>query len=120
MTSMSEWIALLTSGTQNEIQWRYDELNREILTALDGAQGGIDAAAAWELIDFLRPDGKFPLFYNPGGAKDWRTVQVHGSVTLCELTSLSFTSLFGYYGDEPVTIHLGAYALPSPGAPGRA
>jgi len=110
MTSMSEWIALLTSGTQDEIQWRYDELNREILTALAGAPGGIDGAAAWELIDFLRPDGKFPLFYNPGGAKDWRTVQVHGSVTLCELTSLSFTSLFGYYGDEPVTIHLGNFA----------
>ncbi len=109
MTSMSEWISLLTSGTQNDIQWRYDELNREILTALEAAPAGIDAAAAWELIHFLRPDGKFPQYYNPGGAKDWHKIQVHGSVTLCELTSRNFTSLFGYYGDEPVTVRLEKY-----------
>ena len=66
------------------------------------------------MIDFLRPDGKFPQYYNPGGAKDWRQVQVHGSVTLCELTSLTFTSLFGYYGDEAVTIHLGNFAAGGP------
>ncbi len=40
MTSMSEWIALLTSANANEIQWRYDELNHEILTALAGCAGG--------------------------------------------------------------------------------
>jgi hypothetical protein len=110
MTSMSEWIALLNSATQDEIQWRYDELNHEIHTALAEAPEGIDAAAAWELINFLRPDGEFPSFYKPEGVKDWRRIQVHGSVTLCELTSLGFTSLFGYYGDEPVTIRLGNFA----------
>ena len=114
MTSMSEWIALLSNGSQNDIQWRYDELNQEIHAALAAAPACIDAAAAWELIDFLRPDGKFPQYYNPGGAKDWRQVQVHGSVTLCELTSLTFTSLFGYYGDEAVTIHLGNFAAGGP------
>ena len=127
LTSMNEWIALLSSGDQNGIQWRYDELNREIQAALAAAPAGIDEAAAWELIDFLRPDGQFPGFYNPGAKEDWRRVQVHGSVTLCELTSRTFTSLFGYYGDQPVTIHLQNYSteaeapqpLPSPGAPGR-
>jgi hypothetical protein len=109
LTSMSEWVALLNGATQNEIQWRYDELNRAITAALAEAPAGIDAAAAWELIDFLRPDGKFPEFYNPGAARDWRKIQVHGSVTLCELTSRTLTSLFGYYGDEPVTIHLVNY-----------
>jgi hypothetical protein len=109
MTSMSEWTSLLNSATQDEIQWRYDELNCQVHAALAKAPRGIDAAAAWELVNFLRPDGKFPEFYNPGGVKDWHRIQVHGSVTLCELTSRSFTSLFGYYGDEPVTIHLGNF-----------
>jgi hypothetical protein len=115
-TSMNEWIALLSSGDQNDIQWRYDEMNREILAALEASPAGIDEAAAWDLIDFLRPDGRFPDYYNPGGKQDWRQVQVHGSVTLCELTSRTFTSLFGYYGDQPVTIHLRNYSASGRGS----
>jgi hypothetical protein len=106
LTSMNEWIALLSGGEQNEIQWRYDTLNRLIHTAVAAAPAGIDGETAWGLINFLRPDGAYREYYNPGGARDWRQVQVHGSVTLCELTTRTFTSLFGYYGDEPVTIHL--------------
>jgi len=109
LTSMNEWIALLSSGDQNDMQWRYDVLNREILAALAAAPAGIDEAAAWDLVNFLRPNGKFPEYYNSGAKVDWRSVQVHGSVTLCELTSRTFTSLFGYYGDPPVTIHLQNY-----------
>jgi hypothetical protein len=109
LAGMNEWTAILAGGSLNDFQWRYDELNREILDALDAAPSGIDAQAAWELIDFLRPNGKFPGYYNPGGSKDWREVQVHGSVSLCELTGRTLTSRFGYYGDEPVTIHLDAY-----------
>jgi hypothetical protein len=118
LTSMSEWIALLTTGDSNDIQWRYDELNREILAALAAAPEGINEATAWDLVDFLRPDGRFPGYYNPESKEDWRNIQVHGSVTLCELTSRTFTSLFGYYGDEPVSIHLRNYAQrTSPTAP---
>jgi hypothetical protein len=109
LTAMNEWIALLAGGNQNDIQWRYDELNKEILDALDAAPGGIGERAAWDLIDFLRPDGKFPEYYNPGSARDWRRVQVHGSVTLCELTGRTMTSRFGYYGDAPVTLHLESF-----------
>jgi hypothetical protein len=109
MAGMNEWTAILAGGSLNDIQWRYDELNREILDALDAAPAGIDAQIAWQLIDFLSPNGKFPAYYNPGGRLDWRDVQVHGSVTLCELTGRSLTSRFGYYGDAPLTIRLGAY-----------
>jgi hypothetical protein len=109
LTSMNEWIALLSGGNQNDIQWRYDELNREIASALEASPSGIDEAAAWDLVTFLRPTGRFPEYYNPGAREDWRQVQVHGSVTLCELSSRTFTSLFGYYGDQPVTIHLQNY-----------
>jgi hypothetical protein len=104
---MNEWIALLAGGSQDDIQWRYDELNRRILCAIDRAP--VDAEAAWALIDFLNPGDDFPDYYNPGRSAEWRRVQVHGSVTLCELTGLTLTSRFGYYGDEPVTITLRRY-----------
>jgi hypothetical protein len=118
MASMNEWIALLAGRNQDDIQWRYDELNSEILDALEGEPGGLSAAAAWQLIDFLRPDGRFPEYYNPAGALPWRKVPVHGSVSLCELRGLTMTSRFGYYGDEPVTIHLGNYPLVENGITG--
>ncbi|HTO23285.1 MAG TPA: C45 family autoproteolytic acyltransferase/hydrolase, partial [Spirochaetia bacterium] len=66
ITAMTEWIALLTASLQNDIQWRYDELNREILEALDAEPGGIGEKTAWDIIDFLRPDGRFPRYYNDG------------------------------------------------------
>jgi hypothetical protein len=109
LAGMNEWTAILAGGCLNDFQWRYDELNREILDALDAAPSGIDGRAAWKLIDFLNPNGKFPEYYNPDRGRDWREVQVHGSVSLCELTGRTLTSLFGYYGDEPVTIHLNEY-----------
>lgn len=109
LTAMNEWIALLSGGNTDDIQWRYDELNREILDALESAPGGVSEAVAWDTINFLRPDGRFPGYYNPLGALPWEEVQVHGSITLCELTGRSMKSLFGYYGDQPVTITLGHY-----------
>ncbi|MGA2761941.1 MAG: C45 family autoproteolytic acyltransferase/hydrolase [Spirochaetia bacterium] len=104
LTSMNEWIALLAGGNLNEIQWRYDELNREILDAIAAAPAGITEETAWGLINFLRPDGRFPEFYD--GAREEGRIQVHGSVSLCELTSRWIKSLYGYYGDEPIILHL--------------
>jgi hypothetical protein len=112
LTCMTEWLALLAGRNLNDIQWRYDELSREILEALDAAPNGIGEKTAWDIIDFLRPDGRFPTYYNHGPSSEWQKVQVHGSVTLCELTRLSFTTRFGYYGDPPVTLHLDAYLAP--------
>ncbi len=127
MTAMNEWIALLAEGNTNDIQWRYDELNREILDSLDASPGGISEETAWDLANFLRPNGRFPAYYNPGASRPgedirpwedvrpredirpWEDVQVHGSVTLCELTERVMKCLYGYYGDEPVTVHLGRY-----------
>ena len=106
---MNEWTAILAGGTLNDFQWRYDELNREILDALDAAPSGVDEQAAWKLIDFLNPNGKFPAYYNPDLTQDGREVQVLGSVSLCELTGRTLTSRFGYDGDAPVAIHLSAY-----------
>ena len=109
MSAMNEWIALLAGTNQNDIQWRYDELNREILDALDAAPAGLGEGTAWDLIDFLRPDGRFPEYYNRGADHPWRQVEVHGSVSLCELRGRTMRSLFGYYGDQPVSMQLGTY-----------
>jgi hypothetical protein len=118
LTAMNEWIALLAGANLNEMQWRYDELNREILDALDAAPTGITEETAWSLINFLRPNGRFPDFYNPGTGQAWNDVQVHGSITLCELTDRRMKSLYGYYGDEPVTMHLGNYVESGAWEPG--
>ena len=109
LTAMNEWTALLAGGNLNEIQWRYDELSREILDAIDASPSGVTEEAAWDLINFLRPGGRFPDFYNPDGLPTGAGIQVHGSVSLCELTTRSIKSLYGYYGDQPVTIHLQNY-----------
>ena len=108
LTAMNDWIALLAGANLNEMQWRYDELNREILDAIDASPAGLTEDTAWTLINFLRPDGRFPDFYNADG-RPLSEVQVHGSITLCELAGRTMKSLYGYYGDEPVTVHLDNY-----------
>lgn len=116
LTAMNDWIALLAGASLNEMQWRYDELNREILDAIDASPAGVTEDTAWELINFLRPDGRFPDFYNANGSAV-SEVQVHGSITLCELAGRSMKSLYGYYGDEPVTVRLDNYGDRFPGFP---
>jgi hypothetical protein len=110
LLSMNEWIALIAGADLADFQWRYDALNSLILEAIDAAPGGIGLDEAWALIDFLDPArGKYADYYNPGGKLDPATIQVHGSVNLLELSSRSMRSLWGYYGDEAVTIRLASY-----------
>ena len=106
LTAMDAWTAILARDRLDDFQWRYDELNKELLDALDKHPEGLDENTAWSLINFLDPAGKFPSYYGtPGNPK----VQVHGSVNLCELTERKMKSLFGYYGDDPITITLPRY-----------
>jgi hypothetical protein len=109
LTAMNEWTAVIASANLNDFQWRYDTLNRAILEALEASPGGITDTKAWQLINFLNPKDGTPEYYNPDGAQAWKDVQVHGSVSLCELSGRSIKSLFGYYGDAPVTLHLMSY-----------
>jgi len=110
LTAMTGWIALLSGGAQDDMQWRYDVMNRRILDALDVHPQGIDRDTAWSIIDFLNPAGDFPDYYNAARG-DWRRVEVHGSVTLCDLGERSMTCRFGYYGDDAVTIRLTRYVI---------
>jgi hypothetical protein len=109
ITAMSEWIALLSSSLQNDIQWRYDELNRQVLDALDASPKGLDFAKAWALVDFLSPGRAFPAYYNPKKDPCWQRIPVSGSVTLCDLGARLMASKFGCHGDAPVSIKLENY-----------
>lgn len=112
LMAMQEWVALVAGSNLNDIQWRYDELNNELLQAIDDAQKGvkIDHAKALDLIDFLRPTGKFPTYRNKDGG-DPDKIVIHGSISLCELKEKVIDSHFGYYGDKWVTIHLPYYKI---------
>lgn len=112
MVAMNEWVALVAGSELNDIQWRYDELNNELLEAIDDAKKGdlIDHDKAQDIIDFLRPTGKFPTYRNKDGG-DPATCVIHGSVSLFELKDRVMDSHFGYYGDEWVTITLPNYVI---------
>jgi hypothetical protein len=60
---MNEWIALLTGGKVNEIQWRYVEPTHEILDAIDMAPSSITEETAWDVIVLLKVGGRFSAYY---------------------------------------------------------
>jgi hypothetical protein len=110
-TNMNYWSAMLMnlSGLNDDIQWRYDALNKRIREAL--AEGPINKETALELIDFLNPGaGKFPLYYedNPR-SQDGKEICIKGSVSLFDLKEKTIDSLFGYYCDKWVTVTLPRY-----------
>jgi len=89
----------------NDIQWRYDELNNQILGEL--RKGLISYDKAKDLINFLFPQGKFPHYY--GGLIGSDKVEVDGCVSLVDMKNLTMESLYGYYCDPWVKISLGNY-----------
>jgi hypothetical protein len=99
-------VAVAGKANLSQMQWRYDALNKEILTAY----GQIDAIKAWDLINFLSPFGAYPNFYGHGLAPNaFKTIKIHGSTSLLNLTDRTMKSLYGYFGDEPVTLSLLPY-----------
>jgi len=118
LTAMNHWVALISAGDLNDIQWRYDALNYQVLTMLEaitkGQRGKIGESDAWKLITFLSPvpGSYYPAYYNRKNNPDWQHIQVEGSVSLFELTGKKATSLFGYYGDQPISIQLLNYLDP--------
>ena len=107
LCAMFPWTGFVAQGELDDIQWRYDELNYEIFSALkDG--GTIDFNKAKDLISFLRPDGKFKEYYNPDN-KPLSEVQVHGSISILDLKNKIIESLYGYFADEWVRITLPNY-----------
>jgi hypothetical protein len=119
--AMHPWTNLVCAGEYDDIQWRYDELDYQLLTELFPAGTGtapqpLSLDRAKEIIDFLSPNpayGKFPDYYNPKrrchDREPWETVPVHGSVSLMDLQKRVMHSHYGYHGDEWVQVHLMRY-----------
>ncbi len=111
-TAMHWWVArfLGMTGDLDDLQWRYDTLNSLIDQALKNGGGSIDKETAKKLIDFLNPQGQFPAYYiNNPKSKDEKTMQILGSVSLCDLKAKTIESHYGYYSDNWVTITLPRY-----------
>lgn len=107
LCAMFPWSVLVSQASLDDIQWRYDELNNEIFSALKNG-GNIDFDKAKDLISFLRPDGKFKKYYNPDNLP-LSEVQVHGSISILDLKNKIIESLYGYFADEWVRITLPNY-----------
>ena len=70
--AMHPWTNLVSASQLDDLQWRYDELNYQLLSKLYPTPGGALTPLSLEdakgLIDYLTPDpekGKHPEYYNP-------------------------------------------------------
>jgi len=106
LTAMKHWTNEVAKRNWDDIQWRYDELCRRLVNAVD--QGPVTRQKARDIIYFLNPAGDFPDYYN-SDAKPLDQVQVHGAASLLDLKELSIESHFGYYSDMWVKITLPNY-----------
>lgn len=106
LCGMDPWTVEVAGSHFNNLQWRYDTLNKLIMEHY----GKIDAAKAREIIDFLAPDGNFPDYYkNNIRSADGKTVQINGATSLCNLTDKIITSHYGYFADEWISLRLPGY-----------
>ncbi len=107
--AMNRWATFIATMKADDIQWRYDQLNHEIMEAI-AAKGLIDYETAKQLIDFLAPYGKFPEYYsNNPRSDDGEAIRIQGSVSLCDLKKKTIESHFGYYCDEWIKMTLPNY-----------
>jgi hypothetical protein len=114
LCAMYPWTSIIVGNEIQDFQWRYDELNNRILTALE-TKGYIDYETAKELIDFLSPYGNFPDYYkhNPK-SKDGEQTRIEGATSLFDLKNKTIESHYGYYCDEWVKITLLNYIEDTP------
>lgn len=104
--AMNLWTTIIASENLNDIQWRYDELNSQLLTVL--GKGYMTCEEARAAIDFLAPYRKFPDYYN-AGKKPLNQLEIHGSVSLMDLKAKIIESHYGYFADEWIKITLDNY-----------
>ena len=70
--AMHPWTNLVSASQLDDLQWRYDELNNQLLSKLypapDGRLVPLSLEDAKDLIDYLTPNpekGRHPEYYNP-------------------------------------------------------
>lgn len=107
--AMHPWTSRVLGVKINDIQWRYDALNSEIMQALS-ENGTINYSSAKKLIDFLAPYGKYASYYdkNPRSS-DGKEICIEGCTSIFDLKRMIVESHFGYYCDQWVKITLPNY-----------
>lgn len=106
LCAMNPMTIEMAKNKANEVQWRYDELNNQILFNY----GNIDAEKALELIDFLSPERKHSEFYkNNKKSSDGKTQRIRGSISLFNVTDKTVKSKYGFYADDWISITLPNY-----------
>ncbi|HWS30233.1 MAG TPA: hypothetical protein VN512_09010 [Clostridia bacterium] len=109
LCAMKPWTARVALSNVNDIQWRYDELNRQLRQTIV-REGSIGTASAKRVAEFLAPYGRFPQYYakNPR-SRDGKAIRIEGCVSVCDLKAVAMESHYGYYADEWVKTTLGRY-----------
>lgn len=107
--AMHRWTERIIGKRVNDIQWRYDELNRLIYDRL-AEKGSAGFEDAKELISFLAPYGKNGGYYkdNPKSG-DGRETRIEGCVSAFDLKNKIVECHYGYYCDGWVRITLPEY-----------
>lgn len=109
LCGMHPWVTRVFGTGIQDSQWRYDELNRQILETLE-REGAVTWESAEALIDFLSPYRKFPLYYaNKGRRRDTAEIVIEGALCLFDLKARKARSHCGYYRDEWTEITLPGY-----------
>jgi hypothetical protein len=109
--SMHPWTSRVLGMKINDIQWRYDALNNEIMQALD-ENGSVDHSLAKKLIDFLSPYGKYTSYYDKKPrSRDGKEIRIEGCTSVFDLKNLFVESHFGYYCDQWIKITLPNYIV---------
>jgi hypothetical protein len=109
LCAMDGWVASLTRGHANDIQWRYDALREELRKAL-AREGTINLLSAKRLADFLAPYGAYPAYYqNKPKSHDGRALRIEGCVSVFDLKACAVESHYGYFADEWVRTTLPNY-----------
>ena len=107
--AMHQWTEGIIGDKVNDIQWRYDELNRLIHEMLE-EQGSIGFEDAKVLTGFLSPYGKNAGYYsgNPR-SKDGNEIRIEGCASVFDLKNKIVESHYGYYCDNWVKLTLSKY-----------
>lgn len=106
LCGMNPWTISVYKKRYDDMQWRYDELNVQILDAY----GKIDEKKAIEIVDYLAPYHKFPNYYEKiKGSPDGHTKIIKGAVSLCNMTDRVIHTHVGYYADGWIKATLDNY-----------
>lgn len=108
---MGSWVSLVSAASEDDLQWRYDELVSQIREALGPdprRPRRISLEQAKALIDFLSPLRRFPE-YNAHNEVTPKGRRIEGAITLCDLSARVMHAYYGHYDERWVRVTLPAY-----------